>query len=208
VRSSAGAKEIATRPVAPVDDKQVDVWFSFLPSDIVFARAIAEALNAFGYTSAPHDVLNHADEPALRLKPRDARYVIALWTPPAIGDRQIQADARTAGHDGRLIEVAFRKACPSERFSDDALISFKRTENIMHTEQWRELLTRLRPLCGAPRRKLPEVMRYVPALSIALALAGGGTAAMQMADNSHEVGQTRIGWRPRSKRRSRSFARS
>lgn len=181
MRTSAHAKAIVMRHGAPAaDDKLVDIWFSYLPSDIAFAHAIALALAEHGYTSAPHEALNHADAPKMRLTPKDARCVITIWTPPAINDLQVLADARTAGHDGNLIEIAFRKAIPTERFSDEALICFKRTEKITNADQWNAVLERVKHYCGPPKRALPAIAKYVPGFSLTLALAGIGAVLMMM----------------------------
>lgn len=181
MRSAAHAKDFVTRHGAPpADEKQVDVWFSYLPSDIAFAHAIALGFAELGYTSAPHETLNHADAPKMRLTPKDARCVITIWTPPAIDDLQVLADARTAGHDGNLIEIAFRKAIPTERFSDEALICFKRTEKITSADQWNDVLARVRQYCGPPKRALPAIVKYVPGFSLTLALAGIGAVLMMM----------------------------
>jgi len=181
VRSSAHAKAIVmSRGAPPADEKLVDIWFSYLPSDIAFAHAIALALAEHGYTSAPHETLNHADAPKMRLTPKDARCVITIWTPPAIDDLQVLADARTAGHAGNLIEIAFRKACPSERFSDEALICFRRTEKIASADQWAEVLARVKRHCGPPKRALPAIAKYAPGFSLTLALAGIGAVLTMM----------------------------
>lgn len=181
MRSSAHAKAIVMRHGAPpADDKLIDVWFSYLPSDIAFAHAIALGFAELGYTSAPYEALNQADAPKMRLTPKDARCVVTIWTPPAIDDLQVLADARTAGHDGNLIEIVFRKAIPTERFSDEALICFKRTEKITSADQWQTVLDRVKQYCGPPKRALPAIAKYVPGFSLTLALAGIGAVLMMM----------------------------
>jgi hypothetical protein len=168
------------------DGKRADVWFSYLPSDRLFVLEVARELHKLGYVCAQqNDLFPETNAPYRNLTPNDARYVIALWTPPAIETPQIKADARTAAYRGALIEIAFRKACPTERFSDDALISFKRNENLASTEQWRELLTRLKPGCGEPHRYVQEVLRQAPGIGMAsLAIGGVGAAAFLLAGGS------------------------
>lgn len=153
------------RPVAPhlaggEDGKRVDVWFAYLLADLDNARAIAEWLDARGYTSAPGVVLYHHDKPRTNVTPMQARCVIALWSPEATQDQQVQADARTAGYNGNLIEVCVRKGAPEERYSDDALIVFNRLDLNSDAAAWRALLARIRKHCGEPPRKPSEFRRY------------------------------------------------
>lgn len=188
MRASAQAKTTDQRNDArPADDKQVDVWVSCTPLDYPRAQQLARALFEQGFTCAPSHVIDRGDAMQRNLTPNDARCVIVVWSPPAVDVQQMQADARTAGNRGALIEIAFHGASPVERFSDEALISFRRTENILNTQQGRQLLARVRDLCGS-RKKPVDVLRFMPAaVATATAVLGVGGAAVMLADHARET---------------------
>ncbi len=168
-------------------DKRVDVWISYFVPDFQFARRIAGVLDNLGYAVAPYELLNYGYLPREKLTPNDARCVIALWTPHALEEKQIQADARTAGNRHALIEIGFREACPAQRFSDAALINFPRFDNAPHGAQWRELLARVRAVCGPPPKRTAEFMNIAPAAIATLAtLVGVGAGAMMIGDMAHD----------------------
>lgn len=184
---------------APEDDgKLVDVWFAFMHADLDNARTLAEALDARGYTSAPGIVLNHHDKPQTHVTPQQARCVVALWTPDAKDDQQVQADARTAGLQGRLIEVGYRKGAPKERYSDDALIVFNRLDPHNDGAAWRALFARILEHCGEPKRKPSEFHRYMPAALASVAglaaIAGGAQFFSQQASHFHEQQALKESW--------------
>lgn len=162
----------------PVDGKRVDICISYLPTESSFAHEIAKGLRALGYTVALYDEKGDLGAQFGHLGPNDARYVIVIWTPPVADAPQLKADARSAAMRGALIEVAFRKGCPKERFTTDALISFKRIENLTPTEQWRQLLARVKPLCGEPHRPIDSVVRHAPTVGLGMLAMGAGGVAM------------------------------
>lgn len=161
------------------DGKLVDVWFAYLLADLDDARTLAQWIDARGYSSAPGIVLNHNDKPRVGVTPQQARCVIALWSQDATKDQQVQADARTAGYNGNLIEVCVRKGAPEERYSDDALITFNRLDPGSDAAAWRALLARIRKHCGEPERKPSEFRRYARTAlgTLACVTAIGGGAA-------------------------------
>ncbi|KAF0173722.1 MAG: hypothetical protein FD124_781 [Alphaproteobacteria bacterium] len=168
-------------------DKRADIWISYFVPDFAFARRIAEVVHNLGYTVAPYELLNYAHLPREKLTPNDARCVIALWTPHALKEKQIQADARTAGNRHALIEIGFRGACPDQRFSEAALINFPRFDNAPHGAQWRELLARVRVVCGPPPKRTSELLSMAPAAIATLAtIAGVGAGAMMIGNMVHE----------------------
>jgi len=168
------------------DGKLVDVWFAFHLPDLDDARAFAVWLDARGYTSAPGVVLHHNDKPRTGVTPLQARCVLALWTKDSVNDQQVQGDARTAGYNGKLIEVCVRKGAPLERYSDDALITFNRVDPNSDNPAWRALLARIRKHCGEPPKKPSEFSRYAPtalgAIACAASLGGVGWYAADQAD--------------------------
>jgi len=184
---------------APEDDgKKIDVWFAYMHADLDNARTIAEALDARGYTSAPGIVLNHHDKPQTHVTPQQARCVVALWTPDATEDQQVQADARTAGLQGKLIEVGYRKGAPKERYSGDALIVFNRLDPHSDGTAWRVLFARILEHCGEPKKKPSEFRRYAPAALASLAgvaaIAGGAQFYSQQASHHQEQQALKESW--------------
>jgi hypothetical protein len=168
-------------------DKRADVWISYFVPDFVFAHRIAEVLHNLGYTVAPYEVLNYAHLPREKLTPNDARCVIALWTPNALEEKQIQADARTAGNRQALVEIGFRGACPDRRFSDAALINFPRFDNAPHGAQWRKLFARIHAICGPPPKRRLDFLNKAPATIAALAtMAGVGATVVMMGNMAQE----------------------
>jgi len=169
------------------DDKKVDVYISCFIPDLAVAMKLADILLDRGYTVAPRVVVGRADKKLdRRLTPSDARCVIAAWSPHAIDDLQIQGDARTAGLQGRLIEVGLRKARPAQRFSDAALIVFPNLDILAHSEPVRAILQRVEELCGAPRRKPSDFMRRVPALAATAAAVAGAVVVGAMWNQNAE----------------------
>lgn len=167
--------------------KRADVWISHFVPDRQFARRIAQVLDELGYAVAPYDILNYPHLPREKLTPNEARCVIALWTPNALEEKQIQADARTAGNRHALIEIGFRGACPDQRFSEAALINFPRFDNAPHGAQWRELLARVKAVCGPPPKRQSEFLNMAPAAIATLAtIAGVGASAMMIGNMAHE----------------------
>lgn len=179
-------------PDAPaLSEKRTDVWISYFGPDLLFARRFAGALHDLGYRIAPYGVLNFANTTREKLTPNDARCVIVVWTPDALDAQQLQGDARTAGVRGALIEVGIRGACPVERFSDEALISFDRLDKTPQGAHWRDLLARVQACCGPPPNRQSDIMANAQiALAVVLTLAGAGAGAKMiegMAQNRRET---------------------
>lgn len=187
VYGRAKQSEDAVGAAAP-DAKKFDVWIPFFNPDLPFAMRFADALIDLGYTVAPRIVVRRADKKLdQRLMPHEARCVIALWTPDALEDLQVQGDARTAGLKGELIEVGLRGARPQQRFSDAALIAFARTDNAPHGDAWRALFARVQELCGPPPRKSPDFMRKAPALAATAATIAGAVVVGAMFGQHEEA---------------------
>ena len=172
-------------------DKRADIWISYFEPDLLLARRLAAVLGEFGYKVAPYRVLNHANATREKLTPNDAKCVIALWTHAALDAQQLQADARTAGSRQALIEIGLRGACPTERFSDEALIGFERLELPLQGQQRRDLLARVRASCGAPPKRHSDAVSIAPVAFAAIAtMAGFGAGAKMigdMAQDRHEA---------------------
>ena len=179
------SSEIVDAPALP--EKRADIWISYFGPDLMFARRFAALLHELGYVIAPYGVLNYANITREKMTPNDARCVIVLWTPDALGAQQLQGDARTAGSRDALIEIGLRGACPAERFSDAALISFARLDKAPQSAPWRELLARVRACCGPPPRRQPDILA---AGSVALAaiatFAGIGLGAKAIEDMAQD----------------------
>ena len=140
---------------------RADIYIVHTEMEWQVAKAIGRALDAHGYVIAPTKTLELPGRRVVKTLPADADAVIVIWpiAPTEFGMPTLELEARAAARRGALVQIFAGVARPGEPYPGRAPVDFTVWDRTNTSGEFRALLRRLRPLCGPPRTRPPDVVR-------------------------------------------------
>lgn len=168
----------------------VDVFVVHTQMEWQIARSIVELLAAHGYTVGASQ---RVEKPGCvaRATPADARAVVVIWPLDRGLCDMLEMEARAAAQRGALVQIYAGRVRPSEPHAGSAPVDFTGWDYTRPGAKWAALLSRLRPLCGAPPTRPVDVnaltQKAVMFSTLAITLAAIVAALGQGAGEDIEV---------------------
>lgn len=189
-----------------------DVFVSYARGDEPLARAIAEHLEAAGFSTwwdsalLPHNSFANVIEDEIR----QAKAVLVVWSEAAVKSQWVRAEAELARGDGKLIQISVDRSRIPLPFNQYQTADLSRWRGDAADGQWRKVLASVAHFVGnsassaapasttpAARGRRPGARKAMLAAAGAavLVLAGGGLFFVRGMDRGQARG-TRIAVQP------------